>query len=175
MGAENVHPGSIIYGFHCDVLVNYITMHLLREQNKKILFIGSHDFASYTAYGPGSFGAYETWRFDRSREAKPSDQIIAMLKSRPEAILGIFTDGASGEPMRVRESLIKLAISSQRPIVPYRSLYGPKIRIGRNDYPSLLVKGQSVFGKEISWEELSALPLEAARERAELALCGLGV
>lgn len=171
VGAETLPDNAIIYDFHVDVCLNYITMHLLKELGKKVVFATSHDFNSYLAAGPGSFGAYQSWRFDRRQPAKPLEQIGEMLEGRPDSILGIFTDGAGGKPFRVRESLVKLAIASKRPLVPFRSLYSPTFRMLGDDYPKgLVVKGRSVFGAPIAFSDLAALDVETARSMLESAL-----
>jgi 1-acyl-sn-glycerol-3-phosphate acyltransferase len=89
-------------------------------------------------------------------------------------MLGIFTDGGGGNRYRVRESLVKLAVRSGRPVVPFRSLYSPGFRLFGEDYPrGFSVKGCSVFGKPISAEELSRMEPEAARTFLEKSLLEL--
>jgi hypothetical protein len=164
IGVEHLPENAIIYGFHVDVCLNYMTMRLLKDAGRRVLFCGGHNFVSYWAAGPGSMGAYQTWRYDRRLPTKPLQQIVNMLGGEPHALFGIFSDGAAGERCRIRESLVKLSIATRRPVVPYRSLYSPSARLGGDDYPvGLFVSGTSVFGQPIEFERLEQLDLEAAR------------
>ena len=79
-----------------------------------------------------------------------------MLNNNQSAIMGIFTNGGGNKRFKVRKSLVELAINSKRPLVPYRSLYSPTIRILGNDFPYWpLISGKSLFGKVISYKAVS--------------------
>lgn len=159
IGAEDLPENAILYDFHIDVATNFITMHLLAELGKKAIFSGYHGFMSYSSFGPGSMGAYHVWRYDRRLKIKPFDQMVAMLKAKPDRILGIFTD-AGGPYFKVRDSLPRLAIATGRPLVPFRSLYDPSVLILNQMLPAPRVKGKSLFGKPILAGTLNGIALE---------------
>ncbi len=174
VGAENLPANAILYDFHVDVATNYITMHLLKDTGRKVIFVGSHDFDSYWSSGSASMGAYEQWRFDRRKKDKPLAQIVQMLGEHPDTLLGIFTDGAGGKRNRVRESLVKLALESKRPVVPFRSFYSPVVRLFGDDIPCRPgVAGRSVFGEPIAASELAQMSVEEARLKLEQALLAI--
>lgn len=166
LGLEKVPNNAIIYDWHADVMTNYLTVHLIKKYRQKITFLGSHDTISYIAFGPGSTGAYEVFRYRRGTDRKPVTQIVSFLDSRPNQILGIFTD-AGGPYFHVRESLVNLALASSRPLVPYRSFYRPYLKVMGHFLPLPMVKGASVFGDPIYPAELGKIDSVAATQLLE--------
>jgi hypothetical protein len=161
IGREHLPDNAIIYDYHTDVATNFVTMHLLRESGKKVVFAGYHGFLSYSTFGPGSMGAYDVWRYHRGSSEKPFDQIVAMLNSCPDRIFGIFTD-AGGPYFQVRESLARLSLATKRPLVPYRSLYSPiALNLFGQKIPAPRVEGRSILGQPIAHETLSQIPLKS--------------
>jgi hypothetical protein len=154
---DKAPDNAIIYGFHEDVMTNYITMHLIKKkENHPCIFSGFHGFASYIAFGPGSMGAYKVFRFYYGIKSKPREQIVQYLNSKPSHMFGIFTD-AGGPYNKVRKSLISLAIESKRPLVPFRSFYSPCFKLGNSRVPFFSVQGKSIFGKVIPYRDLVSL------------------
>ncbi len=170
VGLEHLPENAILYDFHVDVATNFITMHLLREAGKKVIFSCHHGFLSYSTFGPGSMGAYDVWRYDRKLKEKPFDQIVAMLAARPNRVFGIFTD-AGGPYFKVRESLPRLALATGRPLVPFRSLYKPiAFNLSGQKIPAPRVNGKSFIGSPILPETLSQIASEKRQEFLELKL-----
>lgn len=140
---ETVPENAILYGFHYDVLANYITMNLISKRTEPVLWIGYHGFLAYSSFFCGVTGNYVNIRYFLNTEEKPLDQLVKLLALYPLRRFGIFTD-AGGPYEKVRKSLPDLGIKTNRPLVPLRSIPQKKILIRKHQLP---IPGTPVIAK----------------------------
>ena len=161
---DRVPENAILFGFHEDIMTNYVTMRLIKKNSENpCVFSGFHGFFSYVSFGPGAMGAYDVFRFYYGKKIKPRDQIINFLAKNTNRRFGIFTD-AGGPFYKVRKSLVELAIKTKRPLVPFRSRYSPGVIFFNNKFPLPIIKGKSLFGEPIDCSKLSNLNIQNARD-----------
>lgn len=155
IGIEEVPKSAILYGFHHDVMTNYMTMTRLAEltPDHLVRWIGFHGFFGYLTYHCGIHNRYLNIRYDRSKKSSARDQIVQLMSKTPDSRIGIFTD--YGAPGQVRGSLAHLSIQSNRPVVPMRSIGDRVWRLPTGDQlPHLGTVVRSIFGKPIYPNEL---------------------
>jgi hypothetical protein len=160
---ESLPENCILYGFHEDYYSVMAVGNLHRFGSKNLFWLGYHGFFSYIPFLWFRRNHTRVFRYKFRGGQRPFDQIVTFLEKNPSIRFALGTD--SGRPYgRVRESLIKLAIRTNRPVVGLRVRPSRRIRFLGHDLP---LSGSSFHlrvTEAVSPESLRALTLSDARE-----------
>ncbi len=130
----------------------------------KFCWVGLHHFSSYCGSLSCVLSAYPCFRFSRGDRQKPFERIVAFLNEHPNLPFAVRTD--SGGPYgQVRHSAVAMALRTGRPVVCLRQV-GTRVIVLPNTHAIPLPFGtiRTRVSRAFSAEELSKLPIDAARE-----------
>jgi hypothetical protein len=151
---ERLPQNAIVYAFHGDTLPVLLSHQFLKSLSA--VWIGYHGLLSYA----GSFGLsqhqFPCFRYDRRLSLSIREQIQTEMTAKPDKKFYIFTD--SGTPyFQVRKSLVHMAKSTHRPLVPVRHFATFRREFNGHQFPLPGTEIHTEIGTPISAAELNHL------------------
>jgi len=166
---NDLPPNAIFYSTHLDVISAAVNPVL---QTPSLIVVGYHAFLAYVYIGWDRFAGIGHLCYDREGTPPPLDQIQAMFQNYPNHYFWIFTD--SGGPYgRVRKSLVILSRESGRPVVACRLTPTRYFKLLGHRIPLPFARIKIAFSRPVTAGELSALSVEAGRDRLQASLDSL--
>ena len=160
---DDLPSNSLIFGFHWDFYLLHLGRTMEPKRRSRVVWLGYHGFLSYLPILVTHFHGTRIFRYRYPSAKKPFRQIVDFLMSHPETPFGILTD-AGGPYGRVRESIVDLALASNRPVVALRTRYSRLIALGVHRLPLPLGSLEAKFSEIISVEKLKSMSRDAARD-----------
>ncbi len=153
---QTLPANVILFGFHQDYYSVLAARNIHLPGGEDLVWLGYHRFFSYIPFLWFRRNKTRLFRYRFGLAKKPLDQIISFLEANPNTRLAMGTD--SGRPYgRVRESLVKLAATSRRPVVGMRIRPSRSVSLFGHDLPLPGSSFQMQLSKIVKAEELIRL------------------
>lgn len=159
---QYIVENAINYGFHHETFLNSLDLCAEVYKIKKIKWLGSHSFLSYLTSLPCMFYRLPCFRYNPKSKMRPIYQIINFLTNY-DGMFYLMTD-SGGNYSKINPSLIKMALATNRPLVPVRNRVDRTFRLFGHYFALFPGKWEMIFGKPVYPEQLRDLSRECRIE-----------
>jgi hypothetical protein len=160
-------PRSLVYGFH-EILLPGI---LASKHIRNIVWVNNDTVGGIAGSAPAFLAGLRIFRLSSAGMMRPYDQLAGFLRS-VDVPVGILTDGGKRDRL-VRASLPRLALDSDRPLVPMAISVSRCARHAGQVYPLPLSVIAVKTGEPISPRDIADLTKDDSRDYLSKSLLAL--
>lgn len=148
---------AILYTTHLHLYLFLLNPLIRKNEPLESIWLGYHGFLAYIFVYWNRLVGTTNFLFDAKKERSPREQIREFLKGRPTTRFGLATD--SGGPYgKIRPSLLKLALNSNRPLVAIKMRAKHGYRIFRHEFPWPFSVLTTQISEPINPDQLKQIP-----------------
>lgn len=162
-----VPSNALVFGWHQEAFIYNCTPRQARAMADKMGgWLAFHGLLSYMGSLFCWWMRYPCFRYDRSRSKSAFDQTVAHLKENREGLFFIRTD-AGGPYGKVRPSMARLAVLTDRPLVAFRQRPSHYVRLGGHYFPLPFARVSTCFSHALPAQQFVDLGKEEAQRRLQ--------